>query len=636
MILSRSRPLHVLFTALMPALLCVIGCDDGPTPVVDGAAVDRGPDMAPDPTDVSPPDAAPDAALDAEPDAAPDADLDAVVDADLDAALDARPDAAPDMTPEPDAIPDAERLDFGSPFRDVGPVDPLEPCDFFDCVCEPGAEEPCYPGPPDTEGSGICVGGVRTCAEDGRGFGPCVGARVPLGEDCRTAEDEDCDGETPPCSDVWLRTYANGGNQAVRSVAVAPNGDVLVLLDFDYTLNLGAGPVTSEPDTADVGLARYDRQGNPVWSRRFGDSAHDFAGQLAIGPAGEVAMLMRFYGTLPLGDALLDSDGVDDIALLLLEPDGTRRWSRRLGGVQRDGSERVTFDGEGRVLVTGRFQGQVRFGPDVFTSAGLSDAFVTVYAAADGALEVARQAGGLGEDIGRGIAAGPDGTVYVAGRFEQIISWGGAPIESAGAGDVFVTALEPDGAHRWTRHFAGPADDGLYDLVYDPVRDALYAFGWFGEALDYGGEQPLESAGSADFFVARITPEGEATAVAFGDAGDQTETPFVESSYGALALGPDGVYLAGPFGGGVFGLQAVGGVDGFAARLDRDLNLQAALGFGTLLSEMALDIAVDPAGGVVIGGRFYSQDGPVIGPLGPLVGAGRSDGFVVRLLDVSP
>lgn len=627
MIVSRSR-----WSTLVVAPLCALfvgACDDGPTPPPDGPAVDAMVDARPELDGA--PDATPDGMIG--PDAAPDADLDAatLVDALPDAVVDALPDRAID------ALPDAERRDVGSPFRDAAPVDPVEPCTLFPCACEPGEEAPCYPGPAETEGVGICVGGVRTCAEDGSGFGACVGARGPLGEDCRTAEDEDCDGATPPCGDAWLYTYADGANQAVRSVAVTPDGDVLVLLDFDQTVQLGGGRITARRGSTDLGLARYDRQGNPVWSRSWGDASDEFAGQLALGPAGEVAVLFRLYGALRLDDDFMDSDGLDDIGLLLLEPDGRQRWARRLGGIERDGSERVVFDGAGRVVLTGRFSGQVRFGARVLQSAGATDAFVARFAAEDGVIELARQAGGVGRDGGRGIAVGADGTLYVGGRFEQIASWGGAPIESTGAGDVYITALEADGAHRWTRHLSGPGDDGLYDLLLDPESGALYAFGFFGETLDYGGAAPLQSDGAPDFFVLRIDPDGAATAVAFGEGGDQTETPFVESSYGALALGPDGLYLAGPFGGSAFGLQAMGGVDGFVARIDRDMVLQAALGFGTGFSEMALDVAVDPAdGAVVLGGRYYSREGPTIGPFGPLVGAANSDGFVVRLTELPP
>ncbi len=614
--MSRSAP------ALWLLALSLAACDDDAATPADAT-----------PVDAAPGDAAPDRALDLGRDAAP--DLDAAVDADPDRALDAAPDLALDAAPDLalDATPDAERRDVGSPFRDAAPVDPIPPCTVFECACEPGDTQPCYPGPPETEGVGPCVGGQRTCAEDGSGFGPCEGARPPLGEDCRTPEDDDCDGETPPCSDTWVHTFASPDNQAVRAVAVAPDGDVLALLDYDHGVNLGAGYTPAARADADVGIGRWDRQGNPIWSRTWGAADDEFASQLAVGPAGEVLVLIRIYGALPLEEGYLDSSGLDDIALLMLEPDGRTRWTRHLGGAGRDGSERVSIDAEGRVLLTGRISGEVRFGERVFVSAGGTDAFAAVFDGADGALLMARQAGGEGADSGWGIARGAGGVIYVAGRFEGFMSWGGDPVASAGAGDVFVTALEADGAHRWTRRFGGAGDDGLYDMVRDPESGALYLFGWFTDAADLGGEAPTPSAGSADYFVMRLEPDGGARAVAFGDAADQTETPFPTSSYAAMALGPDGLYLAGPFAGGAFGLAAEGGVDGFAARLDRDLVLQEALAFGTGFSEMALDVAVDPEGGAfILGGRYYSREGPRIGPHGPLAGAANSDGFVVRLV----
>jgi hypothetical protein len=65
------------------------------------------------------------------------------------------------------------------------------------CMCAPGAVQSCYDGPPGTAGVGICSEGVAECAEDGSGFGPCVGQVMPSVEDCEpTLLDEDCDGIT--------------------------------------------------------------------------------------------------------------------------------------------------------------------------------------------------------------------------------------------------------------------------------------------------------------------------------------------------------------------------------------------------------------------------------------------------------
>ena len=71
-------------------------------------------------------------------------------------------------------------------------------CELGACVdlaCAPNSEEACYNGPDGTEGVGLCVAGVRVCAEDGKSYGPCEGEVVPALEDCDTPADENCDGE---------------------------------------------------------------------------------------------------------------------------------------------------------------------------------------------------------------------------------------------------------------------------------------------------------------------------------------------------------------------------------------------------------------------------------------------------------
>ena len=68
--------------------------------------------------------------------------------------------------------------------------------------CQPGEQQPCYSGPEGTEGVGACVAGVRTCGDDGLGFGACEGQVEPIPEVCGNAVDDDCDGETDEDTDA--------------------------------------------------------------------------------------------------------------------------------------------------------------------------------------------------------------------------------------------------------------------------------------------------------------------------------------------------------------------------------------------------------------------------------------------------
>jgi hypothetical protein len=167
--------------------------------VVDGA---RPVDAARPPHDAQrdaegrPRDATPDAAppRDAVPDAAPPHDA-ALPDAALpDAAL---PDAAPpcrdtDGDGYGDHCPAGPDCDDGR--ADVHPG-AAEVCDGVDQNCDGRVDEdaraPCYSGPPDTLGHGVCVGGTRACAA-----ATCEGEVLPAptGRDPCDNGDEDCDG----------------------------------------------------------------------------------------------------------------------------------------------------------------------------------------------------------------------------------------------------------------------------------------------------------------------------------------------------------------------------------------------------------------------------------------------------------
>jgi IgGFc binding protein len=64
------------------------------------------------------------------------------------------------------------------------------------CACVPGSVERCYEGPSGTLGVGACAAGTKTCAADGKSYGPCLGQTRPSPEVCEDKlVDEDCDGQ---------------------------------------------------------------------------------------------------------------------------------------------------------------------------------------------------------------------------------------------------------------------------------------------------------------------------------------------------------------------------------------------------------------------------------------------------------
>lgn len=74
--------------------------------------------------------------------------------------------------------------------------------------CTPGNQRPCYTGPPDTEGIGVCKAGTQTCDDNaaiGARWGECKGQVLPTKEDCDNGLDDNCNGKVdqddPECGE---------------------------------------------------------------------------------------------------------------------------------------------------------------------------------------------------------------------------------------------------------------------------------------------------------------------------------------------------------------------------------------------------------------------------------------------------
>lgn len=551
------------------------------------------------------------------------------------------------------------------PQVDGGPACP-------DCDCDIGAMRECYSGPSDTSGVGVCQAGIQTCEPTPTGsvWGACAGEVIPTPEKCSAAGDEDCNGVTPTCDgyDVWgFAVIGPESGQNVRSVAVDTNDNVYVAGDFGGDegeeanpdddlpgkLELGGDPLFSDGYKDDVFLAKYDKNGNHIWSKSFGDSSTQNATQVITDNAGNVILMGRAFGKINFGGLELDARGADDIFIAKLDPSGAHVWSTMVGGRNGDRAERLVADSNGDIWLTGTFEGQATFGTETRTSAGTRDIVILKISGLNGNVipsSVITIGGGIvdpddmfdtGDDYGFGIDVDASNNVLVTGHFSNTMQFpGGGTLQSAGRRDVFVAKLSSSGAHVWSRAFGGSGNDGAFDLAFMQSSGELVITGYFEGDVDFDAES-LESAGSMDLFVAKLDSDGDIVfAEGYGDPANQIDYgTFDTNTWNALDVDASGnIYLAGTLTNGAsFGGTAIasaGGMDAFIVKLASDGTALAAKTFGSGGTEIALDVAATSSGHVVLGGRFFTStinfgaSGLVRG-IGGTVSGG--DGFVARM-----
>jgi hypothetical protein len=425
----------------------------------------------------------------------------------------------------------------------------------------------------------------------------------------------------------------------MRAVAVDnAKGDVYSFGDFEGTVSFGAEPLTADPSDlfrTDLVVAKHDLYGNPLWSRRFGDSSTQKALEMAIDGDGNLVFVGRMAGTIDIGGGTLAAAGGTDIIIFKLDGEGNHLWSRALGGKEPDRAVRLAFDAEGDVILTGAFGGKVDFGVAEYVAWGQRDAFVVELDRDTGEPTFAMQIGGTGDDFGFGVDVDPQGEVVIAGRFGAPLEVGDQSLTHVGDLDIYVARLDEAGEVLWAQSFGGPGLDEIHDLRLQPNGD-IVLLGAFSDSVDFGGG-PLDSAGVRDIFLATLDGQGDHSwSASYGDAVDQFE-PAGTETWLSLALDANGdIHI----GGTLYGVLDFGDGGQLAANGDKPDVFHAQFSdagdyiggwrFGSSGTDFGHDMTVAESGHVLHGGR--SRGGPIdLGDAGQFENAGSSDGFLVKL-----
>jgi hypothetical protein len=223
----------------------------------------------------------------------------------------------------------------------------------------------------------------------------------------------------------WSTFYGGSGREEGRSVALTPDGSVLIAGHTD-SLDLPTTPGAFHSyltGSRDGFAAKIASDGSATsWATYLGGGGEEEAWGVCSDAEGLAWVVGYTTSTdLPLAGAV-DSTYAGDyeaFASRIAADGGSLDVSTYLGGGGDDKAEAVAVDSEGAVAVVGRTNSS-----NFPTSSGLQgpgglfDAFVTVLKPGDFTLLWSTYLGGSTDDFGTAVAAGPDRTIYVAGRFD--------------------------------------------------------------------------------------------------------------------------------------------------------------------------------------------------------------------------
>lgn len=391
----------------------------------------------------------------------------------------------------------------------------------------------------------------------------------------------------------------------------------------------------------------------PSWVSPIGSATYDATAGLAQDPQGNLIVAGS------TGSDFLDTLGNREGFVRKLSPTGKVLWTTPISTLEKDNVFGMTADASGNIFIAGATGGELQSG----AQAGGQDAFVAKLTP-EGKVAWTRQFGSSADDLARGVALGPDGSVYVMGETR-----GSLPNNtSEGGQDTFVARFSGSGELEWMNQLGDEFDDvaggiamdaaghvyvagsvGTNDLAnYDGFLAQFDAAGHPLWARTYatGGQSSVtglavrgdiavlvgntdtvlpgqKSAGSGqygvnnDAFVIRVDPKGETKWIRqFGGKG-------TDGASGVTITGNGDVLVTGEADGGLFDQKGQGEYDVFVSRYTAGGERLWTRLFGTAQSDYGAQVLPTKDALFVAGTSF--------GPISGRPAVKDVDAFVARL-----
>jgi hypothetical protein len=295
---------------------------------------------------------------------------------------------------------------------------------------------------------------------------------------------------------LWSHIYGDSDDQFVDACFTDPSGNVIMVGSFYGTINIATS--YTAVGARDALVAKWDKNGNPLWSKRIGFPYPDTGWSGTTDVAGNVIMVGSSAPTS------FDREGF----IAKYSPAGVPQWTKYFP-TKTDSTayvELAATDGNKRITVAGQFQGTLNLGGANLVSLSVPDDTDLFWAELD--------AGGnhlwsksfhatLGASV-TGLAVGPDGNPVLFGDFRGSINFGGGALVSVGPGtNLFLVKFDAAGNHLWSRRYG----DNGYAAAAGMAIDALNRIcitGDLGGDINFGGGT-LSPVTAPDIFLARFT-----------------------------------------------------------------------------------------------------------------------------------
>jgi hypothetical protein len=362
-----------------------------------------------------------------------------------------------------------------------------------------------------------------------------------------------------------------------------------------------------------------------VFSMSLSGSADQEARAVAVDKDGNTIVVGSFAGGIHFGgpSAPLMSVGMNDIFVAKVDSNGSAKWKQQFGDTNDQRATGVAVDSTGNIYVSGRFEGALTWGGATLTSKGETDAFVAKLTP-EGEPGWIHQFGDASAQGAEAVAVDNGDNVLLTGWFNGSINLN--VMMTAVATDGFSAKLDSAGSVAWSKQIAGIGDARPMTIAVDTSGEVIVA-GYFSNLINIESVKPEPAASGEDSFLVKYTESGEYSWHILVDSGsnEQILSLAADSANNILLSG----FLSGTPNFNDIQLSYGGGADAFLGKLGPDGKPVWLRMAGDLPDQQGTSVAVAPNDDVVWAGQFK---GKIRLGNSSFTSGDANDAFVARIL----
>lgn len=307
---------------------------------------------------------------------------------------------------------------------------------------------------------------------------------------------------------IWARRTGGTGNDGGLRITTDGAGNIYTSGYFQGLATFGTFTLTPAGPNFNIFLARTDgTSGNVIWAKGYGNTGYAFGSSISCDASGDVYMTGYFEGNVPFDSYTLSAANYQDIFVSRhLASTGNVDWAISAGGPGNDNGTAIVAGSDGFVYTTGKFEESCAFGTTTLVSQGNADVFVSKREALNGNLVWAKRFGGASFEQANAIALDAQGRIFITGQFNGYPTFGNTVLASEGNADIFIAELGASaGTAVWVYAMGGTNADSGYGVSIGAGNE-LYCTGSFQLNARLAGFEAA-SKGLSDIFIVSINRE---------------------------------------------------------------------------------------------------------------------------------